>query len=249
MSRLIQLISVLGMMTAACGGTTSRGAKPHDMSAAQHEREAQAHAGTAEEHAGQYDPQAATTQKQCGPGSHGPGVCWTSINNPTEQHLQAAEEHRRHAAEHRAASAALREAEARACAGIPPDDRDISPFDHTEDIAAIAPLTERLGTSATDTSERTAGAVVTFRAVPGMTSEWLQRIVDCHLARNASLGHAVPEMPDCPLVPRGAQARVRSTGDGFAVEIRSDDNATAREILARAKRLRPEAMARGAESK
>jgi hypothetical protein len=242
MSRLIQLISVLGMMTAACA-TPSRGAKPHDMSAAQHEREAQAHAGTAEAHAGQYDPQAGTTQKQCGPGSHGPGLCWTSVGNPTEQHLKAAEEHRRHAAEHRAASAALREAEARACAGIPPDDRDISPFDHKEDIAAVEPLTERLGTSVTDTSERIAGAVVTFRAVPGMTSEWLQRIVDCHLARNASLGHAVPEMPDCPLVPRGAQARVRSTGDGFAVEIRSDDAATAREILARAKRLRPEAMA------
>jgi hypothetical protein len=249
MSRLIQLISVLGMMTAACG-TTSRGAKPHDMSAAQHEREAQAHADTADEHAGQYDPEAAAAQKKCAPaGTLGAGVCWTSIINPTEQHRQATEEHRRHAADHRAASAALREAEARACTGISPDDRDISPFEHTEDIVAIAPLTERLGTSATDTSERTAGAVVTFRAVPGMTSEWLQRVVDCHLARNASLGHEVPEMPNCPLVPRGAQARVHSAGDGFAVEIRSDDAATAREILARAKRLRPEAMARGAESK
>jgi hypothetical protein len=87
------------------------------------------------------------------------------------------------------------------------------------------------------------GTVVTFRAVPGMTAEWLQRVVNCHLARNASLGHAVPEMPECPRVPRGAQARVRSTGDGFAVEIRSDDEAAAREILARARRLRPDAVA------
>jgi hypothetical protein len=242
MSRLIQLISVLGMTTAACA-TTSSGAKPHDMSAAQHEREAQAHAGTGQGHADEYDPEARAEKKQCGPaGSHGPGLCWTSIENPTAQHRRAADEHRRHAAEHRAASTALRDAEARACTGIAPDDRDISPFDHTEDIAAIEPLVGRIGSRQTDTSERLLGAVVTFRAVPGMTAEWLQRVVDCHLARNASLGHEVPEMPNCPLVPRGAQARVRSTGDGFAVEIRSDDEATAREILARAKRLRPEAV-------
>jgi hypothetical protein len=248
MSRLIQFIPILGMLTAACATTTS-GAKPHDMSAAQHERESQAHAGTAEGHADQYDPEARAEQKQCAPaGSQGPGVCWTSIENPTEQHNQEAAEHRRHAAAHRAASVALRDAEARECAGIEPDDRDISPFEHTEDIISITPLTQQAGSRETRSTERTVGAVVTFRAVPGMTAEWLQRVVDCHLARNASLGHAMPEMPDCPLVPRGAQARVRSTGDGFAVEIRSDDEATAREILERAKRLRPDAVA-GAEAR
>lgn len=84
---------------------------------------------------------------------------------------------------------------------------------------------------------RTAGAVVTFRAVPGLTAEWLQRLVDCHLARNAARGHVVPEMPNCPLVPKGAAATVRSTGDGFAVSISSSDDATAREIRARAERL------------
>jgi hypothetical protein len=243
MSRLIiPFFSILGMLTAACASTP--GARPHDMSAAQHDREAQAHAGTAQGHADQYEPAAQAEQKQCAPaGSQGPGVCWTSAVNPTAQHNQEAAEHRRHAADHRAASVALRDAEARACAGIEPDDRDISPFEHTEDIISITPLTQQAGSRETDTTERTVGAVVTFRAVPGMTAEWLQRVVDCHLARNASLGHAVPEMADCPLVPRGVQARVRSTGDGFAVEIRSDDAATAREILARAKRLRPEAVA------
>jgi hypothetical protein len=243
MSRLIQLVSVLGMMTTACA-TTSPGARPHDMSAAQHEREAQAHADTAEEHADQYDPEARAAQQKCGlGGGHGSGACWTSVENPTALHRQEADEHRRHAAEHRAASAALREAEARACTGIAPDDRDISPFDHTEDIIRIVPLTQRIGSRETASGERVVGTVVTFRAVPGMTAEWLQRVVNCHLARNASLGHAVPEMPECPLVPRGAQARVRSTGDGFAVEIRSDDEAAAREILARARRLRPDAVA------
>jgi len=44
-------------------------------------------------------------------------------------------------------------------------------------------------------------------------------------------------MPNCPLVPKGVVARVTSTGSGFAVAIRSDNPATAREILARARRL------------
>ena len=83
---------------------------------------------------------------------------------------------------------------------------------------------------------------MTFRAVQGMTAEWLQRLVDCHLARNASLGHVVPEMPNCPLVPNGAEAHVSSTGNGFAVIIQSSDPATAREILARANRLVPHAV-------
>ncbi|MCC7383965.1 MAG: hypothetical protein IT384_19140 [Deltaproteobacteria bacterium] len=243
MLRTISWTSTLGLAVAACASATP-GARPHDMSAAQHEREGQSHASTAEAHAGQYEPNATVERTRCSPrgGQRGADVganaCWTSTSNPTADHLRAAEEHRRHAADHRAASAALRDAEERACIGISPDDRDMSPFDHVEDIASVEPLTERGGPSKAF-SQRKAGAVVTFRAVPGMTAEWLQRVVDCHLARNASLGHAVPEMPNCPLVPNGVQARVTSTGNGFAVAIRAYDGATAREILARAERLRP----------
>ena len=64
-------------------------------------------------------------------------TCWTSVSNPTAEHLREAEEHRRHAADHRASSVALRDAEARACVGITPDDRDMSPFEHVEDIATV----------------------------------------------------------------------------------------------------------------
>lgn len=219
------------------------------MSAAQHEREGQLHAVTASAHGAQYDATAIVERTRCSlrGGQRGPAVgadtCWTSFSNPTAEHLRMAEEHRRHAADHRAASAALRDAEARACVGMSPDDRDVSPFDHVEDIARVEPLTEPTGTGKA-VSQRTAGAVVTFRAVPGMTAEWLQRVVDCHLARNAALGHPAREMPSCPLVPNGAQARVTSTGDGFAVTIRSDDAVTAREILSRAERLHPEPATR-----
>jgi hypothetical protein len=156
-------------------------------------------------------------------------ACWTSVENPTAEHLREAAEHRRIAAEHRQASSVLQQAEARSCVGITPDDRDISPFLRVEDIAGVAPYPSPPATAE--------GASVTFRAVPGVTAKWLQRVVDCHLARNAAVGHIALDMPDCPLVPKGTEATVRGTPSGFVVRVRSDDPASAREILDRARRL------------
>ena len=68
-------------------------------------------------------------------------------------------------------------------------------------------------------------------------AEKLQHIVDCHVARSAALGHVVPEMLYCPLVPNGVTAKVTVASDGFAVAIRADDPASADEILRRARAL------------
>ena len=230
------------MLRLTVAGCATPGARPEDMSAAQHRRQADFESGTAEKHQGQYEA-TRTTRERCRGridaarvGVDFYDICWSSVTNPTESHLGEAEKYRRRAADHRAAAAALGETEERACSGVAPDDRDISPFEHHEDIAAVEPLTERVGTGKVPVP-RTTGVVVTFRAVPGLTTEWLQRVVDCHLARNVSLGHEMPEMPNCPLVPKGAEARVSSTGNGFAVAIRSDDPISAAEILARATRL------------
>jgi hypothetical protein len=81
------------------------------------------------------------------------------------------------------------------------------------------------------------GARVTFRAVPGMTGEWLQRVVDCHLARNAVVGGDML----CPLAVPHATATVTSTGRGFVVDITSDDTDSVRQIIKRASALRPNA--------
>ena len=233
-------LSLLAMgFTFGC--TSSHVARPDEMSRTEHAHEArrQEHAGNAE--AARYDPQATVVETRCetiAPQERN-GItaivpCWTSTSNPTDVHRQRADAHRQEAADHRAASQVLREAEVSACSGIPEMDRDMSPFDHSEDISNVEAFTEING--ANIPLRRTTGAVVTFRALPGMTAEWLQRVVDCHLARNASLGHEVPEMPNCPLVPRAVEARVASTGDGFAVTIRSDNEESAREILARSLR-------------
>lgn len=226
----------LAFIAGGCGHAA--GTRPHELSAPQHEAAAAQEDVQASDHAAQHDPSATTTEERC---SAGKGrVCWTVSTNPTDSHVKTAAEHRELAAQHRAASQALRDAEARACAGVSDEDRDTSPFAHVADIRSVAELKGE-GQSRTGKvkTERTIGATITLNAVPGLTEEWLQRIVTCHLARNAAVGHDMAEMPYCPLVPRGAQASVRSVGDGFAVDIKADDSEAAAEIWRRAQQLKP----------
>lgn len=219
-----------------CGAPA--GTQPHAMSASEHEAAAKQEEQQGEAHGDQFDPAATASKESCGPARARGSVCWSTETNPTAGHAKDAGHHRELAAKHRAASAALVSAEASACSGISEEDRDVSPFMHGADIRSVSPLQEEVKTAKV-VSHRVAGAEVMFDAVSGMTAEWLQRVVDCHLARNAALGHeaAAAEMPSCPLTPRGAQARVRSVGDGFAVAIRADDAETSKEILKRAQSL------------
>jgi hypothetical protein len=204
------------------------------MSKAQHEQAAAQHDQTADPHAAAYNPAASVATEKCGDPRR---PCWTSVSNPTEAHKADAEKHRKMAADHRAAAQTLRDAEAASCSGIAESDRDVSPFDHREDITAATPYKTKTPAGAKQQTEKLQGAVVTFRAVQGMTPEWFQRIVDCHLARNAAVGFSVPEMPYCPLNVKGVRAKVSSTGNGFAVTVESDDPSAAQEVLRRAQAL------------
>ena len=240
--RHLTIVVLLTAGLSACASTP--GARPHDMSAADHEAMANQQAQESAAHSAQYDSKKTVGTRLCSSAaeeSFAPGGteprCWTENINPTSAHLDEAEKHTKMAADHRAASKALRDAEGSACVGISAQDRDMSPFHHREDITSVEPIDGRVGPKSTMTN--VSGATVVFRAVPGMTAEFLQRVVDCHLARNAALGHVVPEMPYCPLVLKGVTARVSSTGDGFAVAIRADDAATAAQVFERARALHP----------
>lgn len=221
-------ISALMLGCAADPGT-----QPHDMSQAQHEAMATQEDKAAEGHADQHDPSATTETKQCA----GKGGCWTSVSNPTAQHAEDAKKHHELAQKHRAASAALVSAETSACSGISDEDRDTSPFYHREDIESVAPLTEEVK-SGKGATKKDVGSTIVFRAVPGLTAEWLQRVVDCHIARAAAVGHQMPEMSYCPLELKGVKAKVTSTGSGFAVNVSSDDPVTVAEITKRAQALK-----------
>lgn len=233
---------------AFLGCAPASGTQPQAMSATEHQAAANAEEMTSESHASEYRPEQSVTRRHC---SHldrrSARGCWTSEENPTAEHLQEVERHRELAARHRAASELLRSAEAAACWGIPDDDRDLSPFSHREDIRSVSPLEERLSAQeGLAFSYEVVGARIVFAAVPGMTVEWLQRVVDCHLARNAAIGHDVAsaEMASCPLTPRGVQARVQSVGDGFAVDVRADDAKTIQEIVRRAESVQPRSVSR-----
>ena len=228
----------LAIATFACASAPQKEVvQPIEMSAARHEDEARKEEKIAAWHAAHYNPNAgfpSNCVRSDGVAGLSTGPCWSSVANPTSEHLRVAEEHRLHAAAHRAASNALREAEARACVGVSEYDRDVSPFDHRDDIIGVDDLWEA-GKNGRPRTEL--GSVVVFRAVRGMSAEWLQRIVACHTARNATIGGEVPWMPECPLALKNVRAQVTRTWNGFAVAIRSDDPAVVEEIRQRARAL------------
>jgi hypothetical protein len=217
------------------------------MTAAQHEAAAKGEERAATEHNGRYDASqvivvpptvncpfysyGAYGAAPVGAGCYG---AWTSVMNPTAQHLAEGRRHAEVAARHRAASQALRDAEARACRNVPQGDRDVSPFYHREDITAVRSVSEHLPLG----GERVIGAEVVFTALPGMTAEWLQRVVDCHLASNAVVGDEDGTMRYCPLAVPHVRATVRSAGSGFAVDVTADDQGGVREVISRVEALK-----------
>ncbi|MEO8181496.1 MAG: hypothetical protein ABI895_21885 [Deltaproteobacteria bacterium] len=243
--RFVRRYRVLGLLPAvfwlgACGPAAGTG--PHEMSAAQHQSAAAQEQLEAAEHGKDYDPQAQKKQLRCAPGQTKTGICWKELVNSTAEHDELAAKHRKLAAQHRAASQTLVQAEARACAGLDPDDRDMSPFVHGGDIASVSLLKEATHSEGGYDHEGAAiGASIVFQAVPGLTAPWFQHIVDCHLARNAALGHAEAsaEMAFCPLTIQGAQATVRESRSGFAVDVRSEAPGGADEIWRVAQKLAP----------
>jgi hypothetical protein len=142
------------------------------------------------------------------------------------------------AAKHRAAAQALRDGESQACAGMAERDRDLSAFFRREDIESFSALYEP--SSRTTTALK--GSILVMRPAPGVTAEWLQRNIECHIARSATLGHGADQMSKCPFALNGINVEVRSGGDKFLVYVRSANLETAREIWRRTQTLRSVAV-------
>jgi hypothetical protein len=69
------------------------------------------------------------------------------------------------------------------------------------------------------------GATVFVLASPGLTKEWLGHTLECHMALPPASAGADP------LTLGKSTVEVSSTSNGFAIDIRSTDWDTAREIL------------------
>lgn len=220
----MRLSALVALFLTGCASSARR---PVVMNAEVHSSAARDEAETAATHDARVGHEERASHGWCGRPLDTIGFCWTSLVSADSEHHRAAERHRQAAATHRGRSSALRAAEESACAGIAESERDQSPFSEREDILRV------------DVDERV-GVTVVFRAVEGMTAERLQRVIDCHLARNAALGHEVPEMTYCPLVPAGVRADVRPAVGGFAVVLTTTDPAASAIVYERALALRPQ---------
>lgn len=207
------------LATIAC--RPAPGTHPDDMSVAGHEQAAVEAETAAAQQEAKYDPNASAM-------FDGPDcveLCFRA--NPTESHLTEARQLRREAAAHRDASHALRVAEERACADVPEIHRDFSPFYHVGHITGAE-------------LDGDGPVVVHFDPIPKTSPQSLQRLVDCHVARNAALGYEVDEMAFCPLAIAGIAATVVATDAGFDIEIEADTSEALDEARARVERLLPQ---------
>lgn len=210
----ITIVVCMAAITSIAASCASTQQQTQPLSADEHSAQAEHHDRLAAEHAEEHH------------------IDWTQTSTSSEE----AARYHAIAEEHRAASAALRDAEARACVGIEEIDRDESPFVHRADILAVADLNERSGKQQV---LRQKGVRITLRGVPGLTAQWLQRLIDCRIAENAALGYDVPEFPHDPLAIPGVETQVRPVRTGFAVDITHETPARAREIQERAQALAP----------
>ena len=116
-----------------------------------------------------------------------------------------------------------------ACVGLPDAVMDRTLADVRSSVASVEPHRE----GGAKLTPRLIGAVVQVRATPGLTAEWLGRVLQCDAARQAPSAACGPS--GCPLTPAGASADVTSTRSGFAVALRARDPELAREIEHRAR--------------
>lgn len=227
------ILSLCALLLSCATTQSGDHPRPLDMSAARHRQQASMEERAAAEH--EREAQRISSQTpSCGsaPTSQPDGasvddICWSARREAAQQQEYDAAQHRRHASEHRAAAAALEEAETTACQGLSEPDRVLSPFYHWRDIKFVNP--------------RPDGATIVFAEVPGLTRDSLQRLVDCHMARNAALGYDVPQAYYSPIALKGVdQAVVSETSQGLAVTITSSDHTIAQAISARSRNLLPE---------
>lgn len=187
------LVSAVGF---AC--TSTSGAHPDDMSAANHRAHAAAEDKEAQAHAAQYNPNALAPQSVQG----GPGY-WEVIEyNPTNVHAVEAADHREHAEAHRKAAAELEKFEEAGCKSFPPETRKLCPLLGTVESA-----------EAIDDG-------ISMKISTQLKREAVLAHVRCHLAFARTEGHN--GVPGCPLYLAGVTAKAGA--DGQTIELRLKDD-------------------------
>lgn len=136
------------------------------------------------------------------------------------------------AQQHLEAAAQLRQDEQTACYGIPDADRVQGPLARPDRIAGIEVVRDR--GEFPKAPLKPVGVAVEVRAEPGMTQQWLGRLVSCHMAHEAVAG---PDSKPSLLSVANAQVSVSATSVGFRVTVTSRDHDVARALVDKGQEL------------
>jgi hypothetical protein len=144
--------------------------------------------------------------------------------------------------EHLAAAKRLRDQEQVACYGVPDSDRIQGPFAHPNEVTSVEVLRDR-GVFPKGPLEPV-GVAVNLRAEPGMTQQWLGRVVACHMAHIAVAG---PDPQPSPLSVANTQVAVTPTAVGFRVTVvaPAHDLDVARSVVDKGQQLADSTFGRG----
>ena len=128
-------------------------------------------------------------------------------------------------ADHLAAAQQLRDEERSACAAVPDADRDRGPLARRDRITAVEEIRDHTFPKA---PLQPFGVAVYLAAEPGLTEQWVGRVVSCYVAHRAVVGGGAQESP---LLAPGARIHVSSTSVGFRISITSPDIDVARQVI------------------
>jgi hypothetical protein len=81
------------------------------------------------------------------------------------------------------------------------------------------------------------GAELFVRPTPGISRQWIARVLQCHVAFHDIAGPSLAETSPDPLVVDEAKFTVDETETAFVIRIKGSNKAEGQEILARAQRL------------
>ena len=143
---------------------------------------------------------------------------------------------RESAAAQRSAARAIEERAQSMCAGVPEDERQRpSPF-RAASLEGTRPLLAERRLIKT-TIQELRGAELFVRPTPGLTKQWIARIVRCHLAWLDTVGPSASDWFEDPLKVGVPEIHVDETETDFVVVIRGQDKTEGEEILRRARLL------------
>lgn len=215
MARTTQVLPILLCVLLVSGCQDTSSAHDHEVAAAYDEAAAEAHARA--------------SAAACSDESSSAESC---LESEQTAHAASADGHRMAAEDHRQRARVLREAESGACRGVDGVEATLGPFFNREEITRVSVV------AAPSADGTPLGATAFLRPSKGLTRDGLERLVDCHLARNVSQGLDAAQMESCPLVLPGVQAEVGNGPRGLSVTVTSADPAIAREIVTRMITLR-----------